>query len=126
MSDTTGTATETSDSASCDHKCLCPVGGVMELLSRRYAMQLICVVDAIGPARYGDIEETFDGVSSSTLSTRLDEFVEAGILSREQYAEIPPRVEYDLTEVGDELGQHLKPLLEWADELDEEMVVSQT
>jgi DNA-binding HxlR family transcriptional regulator len=82
-------------------------------------MQLICVVGAIGPARYGDIEETFDGVSSSTLSTRLDELVEAGILSREQYAEIPPRVEYELTGTGEELGHHLEPLLKWADEIDE-------
>ncbi|QLG61883.1 winged helix-turn-helix transcriptional regulator [Halorarum salinum] len=92
----------------------------MDLLSRRYAMQLICVVGATGPARYGDIEGTFDGVSSSTLSTRLDELVEAGILAREQYAEIPPRVEYELTETGEELGRRLKPLLRWAEETDEE------
>ncbi|MFC6976607.1 winged helix-turn-helix transcriptional regulator [Halomicroarcula sp. GCM10025709] len=90
----------------------------MDLLSRRYAMQLVCVVDAIGPARYGDIEETFEQVSSSTLSTRLDELVEAGILSREQYAEIPPRVEYELTETGEELGERLEPLLEWAEKAD--------
>ncbi len=87
--------TETATSSEIDLDCLCPLDGVMELLSRRYAMQLICVVGAIGPARYGDIEETFDWVSSSTLSTRLDELVEAGILAREQYAEIPPRVEYE-------------------------------
>ncbi|WP_396613911.1 winged helix-turn-helix transcriptional regulator (plasmid) [Haloferax sp. S1W] len=98
--------------------CYCPVGGVMELLSRRYAMQVICVVGAIGPARYGEIEETFGGVSSSTLSTRLDDLVEAGFLSREQYAEIPPRVEYELTETGDELCERLDPLLEWAETQD--------
>ncbi|RRJ34098.1 transcriptional regulator [Halocatena pleomorpha] len=87
----------------------------MDPLSRRYAMQVICVTGALGPARYGEIEETFGGVSSSTLSTRLDELVEAGYLSREQYAEIPPRVEYDLTEKGDELREKLDPLLEWAE-----------
>ncbi|WP_379739947.1 winged helix-turn-helix transcriptional regulator [Halopenitus salinus] len=91
----------------------------MDLLSRRYAMQLVCMVDVIGPARYGDIEETFEDVSSSTLSTRLDELVEAGILAREQYAEIPPRVEYELTETGEELGQHLEPLLKWVEEIEE-------
>lgn len=91
----------------------------MELLSRRYTMQLVCVVDTIGPARYGEIEETFGEVSSSTLSARLDELVEVGILDREQYAEIPPRVEYELTEIGDELGAHLAPLLEWAEEVDD-------
>ncbi|MFC7157236.1 winged helix-turn-helix transcriptional regulator [Halomarina halobia] len=96
--------------------CYCPSGGVMELLSRRYAMQVICVVGAIGPARYGEIEGTLGEVSSSTLSTRLDDLVRAGYLSREQYAEIPPRVEYDLTERGDELRGKLDPLLEWADE----------
>ena len=103
-----------------DLDCICPRDGVMELLSRRYAMQLICVVGAVGPARYGEIEETFDGVSSSTLSTRLDELVEAGILAREQYAEIPPRVEYELTDTGVELSQHLEPLLRWAETVDSE------
>ncbi|PSQ18323.1 transcriptional regulator [Halobacteriales archaeon QS_8_69_26] len=91
----------------------------MDLLSRRYAMQLVCVVGAIGPARYGDVEAAFDGVSSSTLSARLDELVEAGILAREQYAEIPPRVEYELTDTGEELRDHLSPLIRWAEELDE-------
>lgn len=99
--------------------CYCPLGGVMGLLSRRYAMQVICVVGAIGPARYGEIEETFGEVSSSTLSTRLDNLVEAGLLSREQYAEIPPRVEYELTEKGEELRERLDPLLEWAEAQDD-------
>lgn len=88
----------------------------MDLLSRRYAMQLICVVGALGPARYGDIEDVFGDVSSSTLSTRLDELVEAGFLTREQYAEIPPRVEYELTPSGEELARQLEPLLQWAQE----------
>lgn len=122
MADTPDAVTEASDPSNIDQDCLCPLGGVMDLLSRRYAMQLICVVGAIGPARYGDIEETFDGVSSSTLSTRLDELVEARILSREQYAEIPPRVEYELTETGEELGQHLEPLPKWAEEIDEDEI----
>ncbi len=120
MAETPDQTTETPTSPDIDLDCLCPLGGVMDLLSRRYAMQLICVVGAIGPARYGEIEDTFDGVSSSTLSTRLDELVEAGILTREQYAEIPPRVEYELTDTGQELGHHLEPLLKWAEEIDDE------
>jgi DNA-binding HxlR family transcriptional regulator len=95
--------------------CYCRLDGVLDLLSRRYAMQVICVVGVVGPARYGEIEELFGDVSSSTLSTRLDELVEAGYLEREQYAEIPPRVEYDLTVAGQELCQRLQPLLEWAE-----------
>jgi len=96
-------------------RCLCPLGGVMDLLSRKYAIQVVCVVGALGPVRYGEIESTFGEVSSSTLSSRLDELVDAGLLRRERFAEIPPRVEYELTDDGQALGDLLEPLLEWAD-----------
>lgn len=119
MTDNPDSSNGTGASTSNDPDCYCPLGGVIDLLSRRYAMQLICVVGAHGPARYGEIEESFDEVSSSTLSTRLDDFVEAGILDRERYAEIPPRVEYELTDVGRELCDHLEPLLSWVEEIEE-------
>ena len=102
-----------------DVQCLCPLGGVMDLLSRKHAMQVVCVVAALQPVRYGEIEDAFGEVSSSTLSTRLDELVEAGLLERERYAEIPPRVEYSLTEDGKELGELLEPLLAWVEGRDE-------
>lgn len=98
--------------------CYCRLDGVMELLSRRYAMQVVCVVGALGTARYGAIESAFGDVSSSTLSTRLSDLVEADLLAREQYDEIPPRVEYELTPAGEALRERLGPLLEWAEAWD--------
>jgi DNA-binding HxlR family transcriptional regulator len=118
MEGQSGSPSEAADIDEESVTCYCPLGGVMDLLSRKYAMQLICVVGALGPIRYGEIEDAFGDVSSSTLSTRLDEFVEAGYLAREQYAEIPPRVEYDLTASGEDLCQRLEPLLEWAEQED--------
>ncbi|RQG96767.1 winged helix-turn-helix transcriptional regulator [Natrarchaeobius oligotrophus] len=97
-----------------DPSCYCQLGGVLELLSRKHAIQVICLVGETGPVRYGEIEDAFGAVSSSTLSARLDELVGAGYLAREQYDEIPPRVEYDLTTTGEQLQQRLQPLLEWA------------
>ncbi|PSP97658.1 hypothetical protein BRC89_10690 [Halobacteriales archaeon QS_4_70_19] len=76
----------------------------MDLLSRKYTIQVICVVGALEPVRYGEIERAFDEVSSSTLSTRLEDLTEAGLLDREQYDEIPPRVEYRLTADGASLA----------------------
>lgn len=99
-------------------RCYCPLGGVMDLLSRKYAMQVICVVGALEPVRYGEIETAFGEVSSSTLSTRLEDLTAAGLLEREQYDEIPPRVEYRLTEEGAELRELLDPLLAWVQERD--------
>lgn len=105
-----------SESSPSPTECYCPLGGVLEVLSRKYAIQVVCVVGALGPVRYGEIETAFGEVSSSTLSTRLSELCEAGLLEREQYDAIPPRVEYDLTEEGAELCELLEPLLAWARE----------
>ncbi len=63
-------------------RCYCPLGGVMDLLSAKYAIQVVCVVGALQPVRYGEIESAFGDVSSSTLSTRLDDLQEAGLLDR--------------------------------------------
>lgn len=115
MSGNAGTAGEDVETPPDEPQCLCPLGGVMDLLARKHAMQVVCVVGALQPVRYGEIEDAFGEVSSSTLSTRLDELVEAGLLERERYAEIPPRVEYELTDEGEELSGLLEPLLEWVD-----------
>lgn len=98
-----------------DARCYCRLGGTIDLLSRKYAIQLICGIGLLEPVRYGEIEAAFGDVSSSTLSTRLDELTQAGLLDREQYDEIPPRVEYRLTEDGAELRALLEPLLEWVE-----------
>jgi DNA-binding HxlR family transcriptional regulator len=116
MSENAQATAEDADTASEDRTCYCPLGGVMDLLSRNYAIQVICVVGTLRPVRYGEIEATFGEVSSSTLSTRLNELTEAGILARERYAEIPPRVEYDLTTDGEELCELLLPLLRWVED----------
>ena len=97
-------------------ECYCRLEGVVDLLSRKHAMQLVCAVDHLGTARYGELSEVFGGeVSSSTLSARLADLTEAGVLDREQYDEIPPRVEYTLTGDGDALAERLEPLLRWAE-----------
>lgn len=99
-------------------RCYCPLGGVVDLLGRKYAIQVICVVGALKPVRYGEIEAAFGDVSSSTLSTRLSELTDAGLLEREQHNTIPPQVEYDLTPDGEELRELLEPLLRWVEERD--------
>lgn len=99
-------------------RCLCPLGGVMDLLARKHAIQVVCVVGALQPVRYGEIETAFGEVSSSTLSTRLAELTDAGLLVREQHGTIPPTVEYSLTDDGAELCDLLEPLLAWAADWD--------
>lgn len=94
--------------------CYCPLSGVINLLSRKYAMQLISIVGGHATMRFGEIEEHISPASTATLSSRLEELVDAGLLERTQYDEIPPRVEYELTDEGRELRGILDPVLEWA------------
>lgn len=96
--------------------CHCLLSDVMDLLGRKYVLDIVCVVAAHGRVRFGDVADHIPNASTSTLSTRFDELVAAGLLTREQYDEIPPRVEYELTPAGEELGERLRPLLAWADE----------
>lgn len=113
----TDNSTSTADPAPSpdDLTCFCQLDGVLAVLSRKYAMQVVCLVGALEPVRYADIEETLADVSSSTLSARLEELAEAGLIAREQYGEIPPRVEYTITDDGEELCDLLEPLVRWAD-----------
>lgn len=97
-----------------DGTCYCPLTGVITTLSRKYAMQLVSIIGAHDSLRFAAIEDHLPTASTSTISKRLDEFEEAGLVSRTQYNEIPPRVEYALTDDGDEIRTRLEPLLEWA------------
>lgn len=99
-----------------DGTCYCPLTGVVDTLSRKYAMQLVSIVGAHDSLRFGEIEAHLTSASSSTISKRLSEFEEAGLIARTQHAEIPPRVEYTLTDGGHEVRERLEPLLQWAEE----------
>ena len=94
--------------------CYCPLTGVITTLSKKYAMQLITVIGAHESLRFSDLEAHLSTASTSTLSDRLEELADVGLITRTQYNEIPPRVEYELTEDGQELRTKLEPLLEWA------------
>mgnify|MGYP002760273703 FL=1 len=111
-------ADTTSPAPTCDVEgtCYCPLTGVIDTLSRKYAMQLVSIIGAHDSLRFAEIEEHLPTASTSTISKRLDDFEEAGLVSRTQYNEIPPRVEYALTDDGDEVRTRLEPLLEWATE----------
>jgi DNA-binding HxlR family transcriptional regulator len=67
------------------------------------------------PLRFSDFQERL-AISPKTLSARLSELVELGFGVRRSYDEIPPRVEYELTDDGAALAERLEPLLRWAED----------
>lgn len=97
------------DSAPCD----CLDSELLGLLGRKYALETLCVIQAHETVRFGDVESHVPEASTSTLSSRLEALVDTGLVHRERYDEIPPRVEYELTTDGEELGERLRPAVEW-------------
>ena len=79
--------------------------GTLEIL-----IPLCCTTN---PVRYIKFRNTLRGFSSKTLAARLKELEKSGILERKSYNETPPRVEYNLTDKGQELVESTINLLQW-------------
>ena len=79
--------------------------GTLEIL-----IPLCCSTD---PVRYVTFKKSMKGFSSKTLTIRLKELEKSGILNRQSFNEIPPRVEYRLTPKGQELVGSIINLLQW-------------
>jgi DNA-binding HxlR family transcriptional regulator len=85
----------------------CPVGCCAEIISGKWTLLLIRDL-AEGSQRFCELERSLDGISPRTLSLRLRALEDNGIVERRTYPEVPPRVEYALTEKG----KALVPLIE--------------
>ena len=96
-----------------DQTCLCPLKGIIDVISKKWALLIINTLGNHGKLRFSQIMETLQGISPKTLSDTLKDLKTEGLIKRESFAEIPPRVEYSLTHDGSELRKSIIPLLEW-------------
>lgn len=95
-------------------ECICSTTGLVQIIGRKYALRLLFLIAEREKIRFGDLRSEMDDMSSSTLSIRLVELEGAGLIHREMFAEIPPRVEYTLTKGGKELRKKLFALSKFA------------
>jgi DNA-binding HxlR family transcriptional regulator len=85
----------------------CPVSACAEILSGKWTILLIRDL-AEGRSRFCELERSLDGISPRTLSLRLRALEEHGVVERRTFPEVPPRVEYSLTDKG----RGLVPIIE--------------
>jgi len=85
----------------------CPVERMALLIGRKWTLLIIRDLGQ-GRRRFGELQKSLTGISPRTLSQRLSTLAEEGLITRRIYAEVPPRVEYSLTDKG----QALLPLIE--------------
>ncbi|MFX1256375.1 MAG: winged helix-turn-helix transcriptional regulator [Promethearchaeota archaeon] len=97
-----------------DGICFCPVEGIINVISKKWALVIIGTISNHKKLRFNELMNNIIGISPKTLSDRLKELKEVGLIKREAFTEIPPRVEYSLTQDGVEIRDAMLPLMEWA------------
>ena len=91
----------------------CPSRRVIDRIGDRWSVLVILALQD-GTKRYGDLARTIGGVSQKMLTQTLRGLERDGIVTRTVYAEVPPKVEYDLTELGQTLLGPVQALTDWA------------
>ena len=98
----------------CEHVCFCAIEGVIDVISKKWALLIVNSLGNHRRLRFKGLMEALNGISPKTLSDTLKNLQAEGLINRESFAEIPPRVEYTLTTDGLDLRKAILPLIQWA------------
>lgn len=102
MTQRSTTATDSVATATHEH-VVCPVARTADIISGKWTLLIIRDLTS-GTCRFSELERSLEGISPKTLSERLVVLEREGVLTRRTFAEVPPRVEYSLTEKGHALA----------------------
>ncbi|HLO52870.1 MAG TPA: helix-turn-helix domain-containing protein [Saprospiraceae bacterium] len=94
----------------------CPVTATMQVLGGKWKAILINAIYHTSPARFGELKRSVKGITQSMLTQQLRELEDDGLINRKIYAEIPPKVEYTLTEFGLTLSPIMQSMANWGKE----------
>lgn len=91
---------------------VCPIGGSINIFGGKWKPEIIYFLN-ISPRRFNELRKLIPGVTQRMLTQQLRELERDGIINREQYLEIPPKVVYSMSELGHSLIPIFKRLEEW-------------
>lgn len=92
----------------------CPVEVTLLLLSNKWTVLILRDLFT-GTKRFGELKKSLNGVSQKVLTANLRSLEEKGIIEREVFPEVPPRVEYRLTDLGKTLDPIIKSMHDWGE-----------
>ncbi|MGL5295971.1 MAG: winged helix-turn-helix transcriptional regulator [Culicoidibacterales bacterium] len=96
-----------------DHQYFCPLEAFATAIGGKWKLRIIWYLEKTPVLRFNELKREVGDVTDLMLTKSLKELIEVGIVSRHQYNEVPPRVEYALTQQGKELLVALEPVVEW-------------
>ena len=94
----------------------CPIRDILSRLGNKWSLLVLVTLNANGTMRFNQIHKTIDDISQRMLSVTLRTLETDGLIGRHVYAEVPPRVEYTLTETGYSLKTVLDAMAMWGTE----------
>lgn len=97
-----------------DHHTFCPIRDVLDRFGDKWSILVILNLGNTGRMRFNGIKNKIDGISQRMLTVTLRSLERDGLITRKIFAEIPPRVEYELTTLGNDLLQKIWDLAQWA------------
>lgn len=92
----------------------CPVRCILSRIGDKWSVLVIMLLGESGKMRFNEINRSIGDISQKMLTTTLRSLVSDGLVERTIYPEVPPRVEYELTEMGKSLLPHINQLSLWA------------
>jgi DNA-binding HxlR family transcriptional regulator len=95
---------------------ICGLDAALDVVSGKWKCLILWELDAHGTRRFAELRRGLPGVSEKMLTQHLREMEADGLVHREVYPEVPPKVEYSLTEHGESLNEALAPLGGWGRE----------
>ncbi|HEV3153396.1 MAG TPA: helix-turn-helix domain-containing protein [Candidatus Baltobacteraceae bacterium] len=92
----------------------CPTRALLDRIADKWTTLVIGMLDKKQPRRFSELRRAIGGISQKMLTQTLRDMERDGLVARNVYAEIPPRVEYALTTLGLTLREPLNALAEWS------------
>ena len=99
----------------------CPVETTLMLIGNKWQVLILRDLNLNGTMRFKALQRSIGGISQKVLTSNLRAMEESGIVHREVFAEVPPRVEYSLTELGETLQPVLDAMWAWGESYKERL-----
>lgn len=109
-----------------EKEIMCPIEYGLDIFGGKWKSRIICVLSSAEVMRYNEIRKELGNITDAVLSAMLKELMAGELISRTQYNEIPPKVEYSLTQKGKSVLPILQSICHWSrtntlDDLDKKL-----
>ena len=102
----------------------CKAAPMLEWLGNKWALVVLVKISESEPMRFNELYRNIPSVSEKVLSQVLKQLTTDGIIERQLYPDVPPRVEYSITDLGKTLLPHVEALIKWGQENFEQIMIN--